>query len=304
VDECKGCSDDWVVNADVCKSTDSATYIAGYRGMVNGFVDQHSNSGEDEIISSDDGAFYGIWCSQEGPLWVAGVKRNSEGEKGLVVRQKDGEWLFEEIAAQPLYDIWAVNSEDVVSVGGESTIVHYKNGEWKLENIEEGNDAKAPLVELDGVWGNAPDLYFAVGDGGLIIKYDGQSWREEESGVTSDLSAVWGTAENNVFAVGGSDSSSDRHYVVLHYDGDKWSKIARGTDADLIGVHGDEQGNAYAVGGERDEDGVHSFLLKCDSQSCERIPTEVQEFLWSIWVTPDHRYYAVGPDDTFIEGTL
>jgi hypothetical protein len=71
---------------------------------------------------------------------------------------------------------------------------------------------------LTGLWGSASNNVFAVGTGGTILHYDGESWTNQPSGSTRHLTGVWGSSADNVFVVGGRDT-------VLQYDGSSWSTL-------------------------------------------------------------------------------
>ncbi len=50
----------------------------------------------------------------------------------------------------------------------------------------------------------------AVGDGGMILRFDGTTWTKMTSNVSANLHAVWGTSPTNVYAVG--DNATILHY--------------------------------------------------------------------------------------------
>jgi hypothetical protein len=85
-----------------------------------------------------------------------------------------------------------------------------------------GVDGWTTMVEgpfyLLSVWGSSVENVIAVGVAnggrGLILRYDGTSWAEMESGTQRSLSDVWGTSEHDVFAVGPAG--------IFHYDGRAW----------------------------------------------------------------------------------
>jgi photosystem II stability/assembly factor-like uncharacterized protein len=59
---------------------------------------------------------------------------------------------------------------------------------------------EAPF-SLNGVWGRSPSEVWAVGSGGVILRYDGSSWVEERSGTGYALNDVWGDG-SRLWAVG------------------------------------------------------------------------------------------------------
>jgi photosystem II stability/assembly factor-like uncharacterized protein len=95
------------------------------------------------------------------------------------------------------------------AVGDKGTIISRpssgaSNG-WTVMN------AGSPSgTTLRAVWGSGDSNVYAVGDNGLILRFDGSKWNTVPSGTTQNLSAVWGTSPNNVYAVGDSG-------LILHY---------------------------------------------------------------------------------------
>ena len=55
---------------------------------------------------------------------------------------------------------------------------------------------------LRGVWGSGPADVFAVGEGGTVLHYDGQSWESMAFLTGARLYGVWGSGPADVFAVG------------------------------------------------------------------------------------------------------
>jgi len=60
----------------------------------------------------------------------------------------------------------------------------------------------APVLPFTDVWGTSPSDVYAVGDGGTILHYDGNSWSTMTSGTTVVLNGVWGTSSGDVHVVG------------------------------------------------------------------------------------------------------
>lgn len=68
---------------------------------------------------------------------------------------------------------------------------------------------------LNAVWVQSETSAFAVGGGGLVVRFDGTRWAAMESGTTEDLHAIWGHGDQ-VRAVGSNG-------LVLTWDGSEWS---------------------------------------------------------------------------------
>jgi hypothetical protein len=72
---------------------------------------------------------------------------------------------------------------------------------------------------LSSVNGSSASDVWAVGAGGAIIHWDGQSWRQIPSGIQTGFDSVWSASASDAWAVG--DDAA-----VLHWDGSTWSPAA------------------------------------------------------------------------------
>ena len=96
-------------------------------------------------------------------------------------------------------------------------------------------------VDVRGVVALGPDSFYAVGAGGLALRFDGKSWVRLPSGVTADLNAITGQAAPALFAVVDDGTA-------LAFDGNAWHLDPTGTKADLHGVTRTADGFVFAVG--------------------------------------------------------
>jgi hypothetical protein len=78
---------------------------------------------------------------------------------------------------------------------------------WKETNFS---------ATFNAVWGLNATTIFAVGKGGLIVRYDGTSWKTMTNPEKFELNAVWGSSASNVYAAGESG--------VIKWDGTAWAK--------------------------------------------------------------------------------
>ncbi len=97
---------------------------------------------------------------------------------------------------------------------------------------------------LRGIWGVASDAVFAVGDAGLVLRWDGAAWIRQPVPATvaaASFRAVWGRSASDVYAVGLGGAS-------IHFDGTSWTQFAAGA-SDLFTVTGDAT-HVIAAGGD------------------------------------------------------
>jgi hypothetical protein len=80
-----------------------------------------------------------------------------------------------------------------------------------------------------------------VGDGGIILHYDGNNWSLMSSGTTDDINGIWGSSSSDIFAVGYAG-------MILHYDGHTWSPTFSGASDDFNSIWGSSKSDIFAVG--------------------------------------------------------
>ena len=141
----------------------------------------------------------------------------------------------------------------------------------------------APTSEnLNAVWGTSANHVVAAGDNGTILVFDGTSWKAQSSGTDAFLLDVWGTSSSDIFAVG-----SNR--TVLHYDGNSWSTLSELVPGPALnGVWGTSGTDVYATG-------IGKNLFHYDGVSWDVLPTPATFSLSAIW--------GAGPSDIFAVGS-
>jgi len=185
--------------------------------------------------------------------WIYGVDGQlvTVGEGGVVLRSASGagdDWTLEPTPTDvPLWGVWGPSAEDLWAVGGDATpnsgapaLLHYEGGSWvevTVPDLDRNCDA------LFKVWGAGGDEVFAVGDAGIILRYDGVEWTQVPSGVSADLISLWGTGPDDIVAVGGRSNGT-----VLRWDGEAWSGDTLLGAPGLNGVWVGEDGEATVVG--------------------------------------------------------
>ncbi len=98
----------------------------------------------------------------------------------------------------------------------------------------------APTTEtLRGVWAG-PATAWAAGDAGIVLRFDGATWRRVETPTGEDLLAIWGSGVQRVWAVG-------RRGTILSFDGARFVAEDSGVDVDLTGVCGSSEAEVWAV---------------------------------------------------------
>ena len=144
-----------------------------------------------------------------------------------------------------------------------------------------GLEASGTRADLHAIWGDAASaVTIAVGQGGTIIRYDGTSWHPQESGTAQALYGVWGTSPTDVFAVGAAGT-------IVHYDGISWTPQNSGTTQSLRGVWGNAANSVFAVGDS-------STILRYGGSSWTHQQANASIQLEGVWGSSPTNVFAVG----------
>jgi hypothetical protein len=139
---------------------------------------------------------------------------------------------------------------------------------------------------LAGIWGTGPRDAFAVGRGGAILHWDGESWTAMTSPTNLDLFAIWGSARDNAFAVGSKGT-------ILHWDGATWSPTTSPTTTTLMGIWGTGAADVFAVGGPAFEAGG-GIILHWDGGAWSQMAAPKTSDLHAVWGSGPNDVFAVG----------
>jgi hypothetical protein len=183
------------------------------------------------------------WVDPDQRVWAV-------GERATVLVKEAGTWELADTAgavdpSHTLYGVWGAG-DTVFVVGGSlsapsdtTTLARYAGGTWTAVDT-----TGLPDQPLFKVWGSGPDDVWAVGTGGVILHFDGQTWSAADSPTGERLIAVWGTGPEAAYAVGG-----DALGLILAWDGQAWSELDRPPER-LSGLWIEPGGPLY-VGGDR-----------------------------------------------------
>lgn len=149
------------------------------------------------------------WCtamdqSGGGTLFVGSM----DGELHLFKKNK---WIVLNLdCPDGINSVWAADDSQafIVGLGGERIRVI----DEKIEVIREPNSPR-----LNVIHGSSETNVISVGDGGMVFKFDGESWRRLELPTNANLLAVFCYSENEIL-VGGAG-------VLYRWNGSVWYEI-------------------------------------------------------------------------------
>ncbi|MBX7208567.1 MAG: PKD domain-containing protein [Verrucomicrobiaceae bacterium] len=161
------------------------------------------------------------------------------------------------------------------TLGGTATAgVDYDNG------AAFSTPSSGIATTLRDVWGLNTSNIWAVGDGGVILKWNGSAWTAQSSGTTANLLRVWGSDANNVWAVGASGT-------IRKWNGTSWGAQTSGTTNTLRSVWGNSATSVWAVGDV-------GTILKWNGTSWSAQTSGTTSALNGVWVSDASNAWVVG----------
>lgn len=180
-------------------------------------------------------------------VWLVGD--NDVGRTGEVMHWDGEGWTFAATGGVHVIGGWAggaglpVGGRSALFAAGEGGVTRRVEG-GELVDAEEGGGRTGWIVE--DLWGSGADDVWAVGRGGLLLRWNGRAWSSQNSGPQVGAPA---------FLAGCSASPREAWVVgeqgsVLRWDGGAWRAVASGTRADLRAVLCPAPGEIWAVGSD------------------------------------------------------
>ena len=203
-----------------------------------------SDFGESWVVRVEQGKVFldhglpgwltGLWRSDSGAVYV------SDSSRAIWMNPAPSDprspWKLHRVSGF-LRGVWGLNDEFVVTWGlsGRDEFLMYRwNGKSWAEMPSPG--------DIYAVHGLAPDLLYAVGNQGLISRWDGHQWTRVRSPTRTILSSVFVVNEDEMYAVGAGQR-------VLEGSSHGWSEVAYSEEA-MYGVA--KLGNRVWIGATSD----------------------------------------------------
>ncbi|MBL8986341.1 MAG: hypothetical protein JNJ80_08725 [Gemmatimonadetes bacterium] len=215
-----------------------------------------------------DVSLLGIWSADAATSFAVGG-----GGTVLVTRDGGATWQrMNSGVTADLTAVWGASATDVYAVGARGTAIHYDGQNWEAIPLPTADallevwgldrdhvyivGASAAFrsvgpswesmpgaagAELWAIWGTAPDRLYASGQNGVILRWDGTTFRPMSTPTDYVLFGLWGTDPADVYAVG-------IRGTLLHYDGVAWTPVAIPSSADFFAIAGRSRTDIILVG--------------------------------------------------------
>lgn len=187
-----------------------------------------------------------------------------------------------------LLSVWGPSPSRLYAVGGQpgnGRMMAWDGAEWSEVQLPAG------VGLINWVYGFGADEAYAVGEAGLILRFDGTTWRTETTTTTEDLWGVWGARRSELWAVGGR-GRADGQATLLKRGSGAWEvqplpPISRPGVNALFKVWGTSASNVYVVG-------QRGAVLRFDGSTWTFVGVGTSRDLIALWGT--------GPDNVVIVG--
>lgn len=186
------------------------------------------------------------------------------------------------------FAVWA--DDDNIVVAGRAGNIMRKRGSSDFVQEHVGGKEHDGR-DLNGVWAFSPAEVWAVGDKGLVRRFDGSTWSSVvvPSEVRNvDLRAIWGTGPDNLWIAG-------KVGTVLHLTKTGWKNLTNPNHSPVYeAVYGINPENIWLVGSQ-------GQTLRCkEDETCEVIPSGVTRWLQGVWGSSANDIWAVGESSTVL----
>lgn len=186
-------------------------------------------------------------------------------------------------------NVWALGNE-VWAVGARGRIDRWDGRAF-------ASVPRPVEVDLEDMWGSAPNDAWVVGRAGTLLHWDG---RELSSFSTitpnHELHDVWSSSPTDAWAVGffrtDVGSSIEERGMILHWDGTDWSLSPSGTvgpsyRSHLQAVWGARPNAVWAAGGD-------GTILRWDGREWQAVESSTRDRIDGLWGSGEDDVWAAG----------
>lgn len=220
---------------------------------------------------------FGISGANATNVWAA-------GSNGEIIRFDGLAWSNPNSdTAQVLNGIHVVDTSNIVAVGTRKSSTRWNGTTWSA------TQSQFPATTFTDVWASDDDKAWFTNTNGLIIRWNGTTFANTTSGVTTSLTAIWGSDDANIWAVGAAG-------VILKWNGTAWSPQTSGVNVLLNDVWGTSATNVWAVGD-------NGTILRWNGTAWTRMTSGTTLDLNAIWARDSANAWVVGDRGTILKGS-
>jgi photosystem II stability/assembly factor-like uncharacterized protein len=182
---------------------------------------------------------------------------------------------------QNLLALEVVSSTQVLALGNRRTVSLWDGEEW------EATTAPLPNAAFPAIWAADDDRVWFGGAGGLILRWNGTTFTNTNSGTNRAINAIWGLDHANIWAVGANGT-------ILRWNGTAWIAQTSGVTDALNGVWGTSPTQVWAVG-------ANGTILRWNGSSWSKLTSGTTDNLNTVWARNSTNAWAVGQQGTILK---
>ncbi len=203
------------------------------------------------------------------------------GQLGEIHHFEGGTWrkVFDLHMDVTILSLWS-DGATYFAAGDEGLILCQRpdQSDW----TREPSGTKSALY---GLWGPDDRHLLAVGDFGLVQRWNGTRWDEFNAGTEHFLFDVWGRALDDIFVVGLSGT-------IGHFNGQRWTITPARARSDLLAVTGNDT-EVVAVG-------AAGTIFRQSGGAWAADPSGAEAGLRAVATLPDGGFVAAGDRGTIL----
>lgn len=265
----------------------------------------------------------GVWGTSSQDVWVVGAA-------GTIGHFDGSTWqAMQSGTSANLYGVAGSSPTDVWAVGEMGTILHYDGSSWTLQRSSTERHLSAVFVDssaqmwavgqggtivhrsaslagdfisyecggpawLTSIWGSGPERIWAVGQHGVLCRWDGKVWVMQpeltDSFEDATFTHVWGTSTQSAWIL----SDADKMY---HFQGSGWVKLY--CSGSMLSGWGKRR-TMVTVGKRgtiRSYDGIGDYDFDC---SLKDVKSGTEQTLLDVWGSATGGVWAVGTDGVIL----
>lgn len=276
--------------------------------------------------SPSNSILYALWGRGTNQVWAVGAHFSSQAN----IQMWDGrDWRLKLNGgppATPYYRIWGRGQDEVFAIGDSglrqwngtswnqeskvpsvldhpavwadenSVVVVHRDGIMRKRGRDDFVKEHGGQEQLHGVWAFSANEVWAVGDKGLLRRFDGSEWRAVTVPAKDvdlkpmielsmiDLRAIWGRGPNDLWIVG-------KGGTILHVSEKGWKNLTDPNIGAVIeSVYGIDDDNIWLVGAN----GSQGYIRRCrKNETCDK-EAIVGDTLGGVWGSGVDNAWAVG----------
>ena len=278
-----------VPGAQAAWGTLSDLYVAGGATGIHHYDGQTWTT---EVLPSgaETFAFYSVWGSEDGVLFVGGDGAAGWDSAG-VLRHVGDEWVNDSALLTPeeFYDVWALSRDLAYAVGNGGTLAQWDGEAWSLLDL-------STTTSLYGVWAADEDDVYVSSRSDTLYHFDGASWTETTIPGANDLRPLRGSSSTNVYVGGGSWGSAE----LYRFDGTTWEpQTVPSTISYVTGIWIDPVTASAVLAGRATENGTGVFVRGTDETEWTQLSTPLMGAARTVGGTSLEDLYAVTDSEVF-----